>query len=529
MNKAKKLFNYERKISYNKKYILIFLTLILLASISIIGLYNYIDEQLIIKEQIYFIKIINKIMYTIYDKTNNSSVLLNMSFQILSNDYQKFINDTTLHFLILSIIFIYFFSFVVFIFTIIFIISKNDKKIMKQQKENNRILAQKAEIADKANIAKSRFLSHMSHDIRTPINGIIGMTNIALINVDNSQKVRDCLEKIDTASEHLLSLINDILDMSRIENGKVVINNKPLNINGFLNKCTSIIEGGLQNRDIRFITEFDSFKYPYFFGDEMHLLQILINILGNAVKFTPDGGEIHFKVKESKACENIIKYCFEIEDTGIGMKKEYLKHIWDAFSQENSSLRSEYSGTGLGMSITKQLVTLLGGNISVESQENIGSKFTVNLPFEITKESTSFSTNSIDIELKGLKILLVEDNELNMEIVKDILKSYDVNITEAENGKIAVDIFSNSEINYFDLILMDVMMPVMDGLTATETIRNIKRADANSIPIIAMTANAYYEDIRKMFKAGMNAHLSKPIEINKFLNTISNFKQKNKV
>lgn len=529
MDKTNKLFNYERKISYNKKYIFILLILIILTTISIICLYNYIDEQFLKRGQIYFIKIINKIMYTICDKTNNSSVLLNMSFQKLSRDYQKFINDTTLSFLILSVIFIYFFSFVVFISTIIFIISKNDKKIMKQQKENNRILAQKAEIADKANIAKSRFLSHMSHDIRTPINGIIGMTNIALINVDNSQKVRDCLEKIDTASEHLLSLINDILDMSRIENGKVTINNKPLNINNFLNKCTSIIEGGLQNRDIMFITEFDSFKYPYFIGDEMHLLQILINILGNAVKFTPDGGEIRFTVKENKVCKNTIKYCFEIEDTGIGMKEEYLEHIWDAFSQENNPSRYEYSGTGLGMSITKQLVALLKGDISVESQENIGSKFTVNLPFEIAKESTLCSTNNIDIELKGLKILLVEDNELNMEIVKDILKNYDVTITEAENGKIAVDIFSNSEINYFDLILMDVMMPVMDGLTATKTIRNIKRADASNIPIIAMTANAYYEDIIKTFEAGMNAHLSKPIEINKFLNTISHFKQKNKV
>lgn len=399
----------------------------------------------------------------------------------------------------------------------------NKRKILRNK--TNSMSAQKAGISNKTTIVKNRSLPHISHDIRTPINGIIGMTNIALKNIDNPQRVKDCLEKIDIASDYLLSLANNILDISCIENGKMEVNNQPIDIKNILNKCTAIIEGHLQNRNIKFITEFDSFKYPYFIGDEMHLLQILINILGNAVKFTPDGGEIHFKVKEIKTCKNTVKYCFEIEDTGIGMRKEYIAHIWDAFSRENNSSQAEYNGTGLGMAITKQLVTLLEGNISVESKENIGSKFTVNLPFKIAKENTLLFNENTDIKLEGLKILLVEDNKLNMEIIKDILKRHGAIITGAENGKIAVDIFSNSQINYFDLILMDVMMPVMDGLTATKTIRNIKRIDANSIPIIAMTANAYEEDIRKTLEAGMNAHIYKPIEINTFLNTLANFRK----
>lgn len=482
-----KLKKLKRKISNNKTYAITFLLLFIATAIIIIGFYVYVNNNL------------------------DEASIYN------TND---FIHTVVIYFSFLSIIVVFLLLFSILIFTS----SKNDKRMMRQQEENNRMLSHEAEIANKANLAKSKFLSHMSHDIRTPINGIIGMTNIAISNIDNHNKVEECLQKIDVASSHLLSLINDILDMSRIENGKITISTEPLNINYILDKCTAIIEGHLNNRNIRFITEFSPFNYPYFKGDEMHLLQILINILGNAVKFTPDGGKIYFRVKEGKKCGDIINYHFEIEDTGIGMKQEYISHIWTPFSQEHNTSRSEYKGTGLGLAITKQLVTLLDGEVTVESEEHKGSKFTVILPFEITVENEVPSVQNDNINLKGLKVLLVEDNELSKEIEKDILENHGAIITEADNGKVAVDILCNSNVNHFDLILMDVMMPIMDGLTATKTIRELKRPDAQNIPIIAMTANAYEEDVKKALNAGMNAHLSKPIEINKFLKAIEKFR-----
>ena len=486
-----KLQNLKIKISNNTTYVIAFLLLFMATAIMIIGFYVYLGNYL--------------------DGTSRFG----------SNN---FVDTTVIYFSILSVIVILLFLFSIFVLSS----SKNDKKMMLEQQESNRVLSQEAEIANKANKAKSKFLSHMSHDIRTPINGIIGMTNIALSNIDNKDKVEECLQKIDVASSHLLSLINDILDMSRIENGKVTISTEPLDIHYILDECTAIIEGHLENRNIKFITEVGSFSYPYFKGDELHLLQILINILGNAVKFTPDGGKIYFRVKEGKKRDNIINYRFEVEDTGIGMKQEYLAHIWDPFSQEDNTSRSEYKGTGLGLAITKQLVTLLDGDITVESQEQVGSKFTVKLPFEITEESTVPLAQNDNINLKGFKILLVEDNELSKEIEKDILENHGAIITEADNGEEAVNIFCSSRVNRFDLILMDVMMPIMDGLTATKTIRALERADAKNIPIIAMTANAYEEDIEMTLKAGMNAHLSKPIEINKFLKTIDKFRTERK-
>ena len=471
------------KLSDNKVCVFIFLVLIIITIIIITGFFKYLNTQ---------------------------SLGIN----------NHFIRTMVIYFSSLSVIAIIIFSFAVFIFTSY----KHTKKLMLQQEEARRIISQKTEIANKTNIAKNKFLSDISHDIRTPINGIIGMTNIAINNIENPKKVNQCLKKIDISSNHLLCLINDILDMSRIENNKIAINNQPTDINSILMKCSAIIEGHLQNRNIKFITDFDTFNYPYFKCDELHILKILINILGNAVKFTPDGGKIYFRVTENKKVDNIIYYRFEVKDTGIGMKKEFLKHIWDSFSQENNHSRTEYNGTGLGLAITKQLVTLLNGKITVETKENTGSRFIVEFPFEISEKSIASKTSTA-INIKGFKILLVEDNELNKEIVKDILEDYGAIVTTANNGKTAVEKFCNSEINYYDLILMDILMPVMDGLTATKSIRNIQRSDAKNIPIIAMTANIYQDTTEKALKSGMNGYLSKPIEINKFLKTIESFKK----
>lgn len=437
---------------------------------------------------------------------------------MLSTQTESFIRTTVTYFSLLSVITVILFSFAVFTFSIYI----HEKRIILRQEKTNRLISQKAKISDRENKTKSKFLSDISHDIRTPINGIIGMTNIAINNIDNQNKVKDCLKKIDVSSSHLLCIINDILDMSRIENNKITVNNQPIDINTLLDKCNSIIEGALQNRNIEFIPEFNTFEYPYIKCDEQHILKIFINILGNAVKFTPNGGKIYFRVKENKKIDNIIYYRFEIEDTGIGMKKEFLDHIWDSFSQENNHSRTEYNGTGLGLAITKRLVELSNGHITVESMENIGSKFTVELPFELYDKNIE-TTQSNNINIKGLKILLVEDNELNMEIAKDILEDCGAIITTAKNGKIAVNKFYSSSINHFDLILMDIQMPIMDGLTATTAIRNLQRSDSKSIPIILMTASTYEEKIETAVKLGINAYLSKPLEINKFLKTIEGF------
>lgn len=437
---------------------------------------------------------------------------------MLSTQTESFIRTTVTYFSLLSVITVILFSFAVFTFSIYI----HEKRIILRQEKTNRLIYQKAKISDRENKTKSKFLSDISHDIRTPINGIIGMTNIAINNIDNQNKVKDCLKKIDVSSSHLLCIINDILDMSRIENNKITVNNQPIDINTLLDKCNSIIEGALQNRNIEFIPEFNTFEHPYIKCDEQHILKIFINILGNAVKFTPNGGKIHFRVKENKKIDNIIYYRFEIEDTGIGMKKEFLDHIWDSFSQENNHSRTEYNGTGLGLAITKRLVEFSNGHITVESMENIGSKFTVELPFELYDKNIE-TTQSNNINIKGLKILLVEDNELNMEIAKDILEDCGAIITTAKNGKIAVNKFYSSSINHFDLILMDIQMPIMDGLTATTAIRNLQRSDSKSIPIILMTASTYEEKIETAVKLGINAYLSKPLEINKFLKTIEGF------
>jgi signal transduction histidine kinase/ActR/RegA family two-component response regulator len=404
--------------------------------------------------------------------------------------------------------------------------NRNDKKLIRQQEEANELLTEAAMEADRANKAKSEFLSHMSHDIRTPINGVVGMTNIALKNVEQPQRVTDCLHKIVGASNHLLTLINDVLDLSRIESGKVEIVNAPMDIRTLVDNCISIISGQILNRQLKFVREIGNFEHPYLLGDELHLRQVFINILGNAVKFTPDGGSITFKVEELEEKEGRASYRFTFRDTGIGMSEEFQQHIFESFSQEDGGSRTNYTGSGLGMAISKQFVDLMGGTITVESTIGVGSCFTVDLQFEINQQQSAQSDDSCDkVSVAGMKVLLVEDNELNLEIARELLEDEGVVVTTAEDGQQAVDCFTQSAPDTFDAILMDVMMPVMNGYEATKAIRASSHPQAEIIPIIAMTANAYAEDITEAIKAGMNAHVSKPIDMARLFRVLHQYKR----
>jgi CheY-like chemotaxis protein len=322
----------------------------------------------------------------------------------------------------------------------------------------------------------------------------------------------------------LLGLINDVLDMSRIESGKTRVKHESFDMRTCIDNCISIIGGQLATRDLEMVRKLSKFQHPCLIGDELHLRQIFINILGNSVKFTPDGGKIFFRAWEKESTDEKALYRFELADTGIGMKEEFLPHLFEAFAQEDDGTRTTYKGTGLGMAITKEFVELMGGTIEVESKLNVGTEFAIEIWFDIDQNARiGESMVDVQIDLVGMKVLLVEDIDLNMEIAQCMLEDEGAEVTPAMNGQEAVDAFSMNPSGTFDIIIMDIMMPVMDGITAAKTIRAMEREDAKTIPIIAMTANAYEEDIQKTHDAGMNAHLSKPIDIDLMLKTLAIF------
>jgi len=449
---------------------------------------------------------------------------------VSTNDFSSSLEEYKLNLLWYLIGIILLLTLAVIITTIFFIKLASHKKLLIKEQAANVFLTkaassaeEAAEAAKKASTAKSDFLSHMSHDIRTPINGIMGMTSIAL-KEENPEKTVECLNKINGASEHLLSLINDVLDMSRIEAGRITITNKPIELKSVMDNCISIIRGQVGVRDLKINLNYNNVEFPHLLGDELHLRQVFINVLGNAVKFTPDGGSITFSVKELEQTEKTKTYKFRIEDTGIGMSKEFLAHIWDAFSQEDDGARTQFKGTGLGMAITKQFVEMMGGDITVESKKDKGSAFNIIVTFDINEEYEDVKSINVEtLNVKGIKVLLVEDNELNMEIAKTLLEDNGIIVDTAENGKIAFDKFLDAPDDAYDAILMDVMMPEMNGLETTRAIRGCYKDNAKTIPIIAMTANAYDEDIKKTMDAGMNEHISKPIEINVVLKALSKY------
>ena len=402
-----------------------------------------------------------------------------------------------------------------------FLRSRAEKARREKEEMANEALKKIAETERAASEAKSDFLSNMSHDIRTPINGIMGMTTIALKDPADTSRVEDCLHKIEGASSHLLSLVNDVLDMSRIERKKTVIAHEPIDIRTVSENVSAIVNGQLEDRSLNYHMDLENITHPYVFGDELHIRQILINIIGNAIKFTKDGGSISFRVREVPQDDMTSTYHFEVEDTGVGMKPEFVTKVFEAFAQEEGGSRTTYKGTGLGMAISKQLSELMGGTIEVESEYEKGSKFTLIIPMTIdTKPREEEEEEELE-DLEGLRILMAEDNELNQEIAQELLEDVGATVEVADNGLIAVSKFRDNPPGTFDLILMDVMMPEMDGIEATKTIRALDREDAKTIPILAMTANAFEEDKKKVLDAGMNAHLSKPIEMDLVMKTIS--------
>lgn len=405
-----------------------------------------------------------------------------------------------------------------------FIRVQRSSQMVKLEQEANRELNHLRMVAETANAAKSTFLNNMSHDIRTPMNAIIGFTNIAMKH-HPSPEIKSCLDKISDSSDHLLALINDVLDISRIESGKIQYTPTPVDISEVTDSVLTIMYGYLSNRDITFRTELEEPKMRYVLTDAVRVREVLVNILGNAVKFTQDGGTVTYAVSYHPGKdEHHINVQYRITDTGIGMSEEFIDHIFDEFSQEDHGARTQYKGTGLGMAITKQYVDLMGGTISVESKKGVGSTFTVELPMEITEacevKKTDHAVGKAD--LSGLKVLLAEDNDLNAEIAIVQLEELGMKITRAADGEEAVRFFRENLQGTFDLILMDVMMPKMNGYEATKAIRSIQdRPDAVTIPIIAMTANAFAEDVQASMDAGMNGHLSKPIVMEEVVKTIA--------
>ena len=393
-----------------------------------------------------------------------------------------------------------------------------------KDKKINQKLEDAVHTAQNANRAKTTFLNNMSHDIRTPMNAIIGFTNIAM-KQEPKPEVRGCLEKISESSEHLLTLINDVLDISRIESGKIKFAPVPVDITAVADTVLSITYGFLSNRNITFHTHLAEPKTPYVLADAVRIREVLVNILGNAVKFTGDGGAITFESSYHPGGDaRHIMVCYRIADTGVGMTKDFVEHIFDEFSQEESSARTHYKGSGLGMAISKRYVDLMGGTISVESTKGEGSTFTVELPLELTKESKVQIQDkpTVSTDLMGVKILLAEDNDLNAEIAMVQLEELGIQVIRAADGDEAVRTFTQCPPGTFDMIFMDIMMPKMNGYETTQAIRAMPgRPDARNIPIIAMTANAFAEDVQASLDAGMNGHIAKPIVIEEVVKAIA--------
>ncbi len=397
------------------------------------------------------------------------------------------------------------------------------KETDEKLREQRALLEEALVKAQRASQAKTMFLNNMSHDIRTPMNAIIGFTNLAATHLDDRELVRDYLSKITASSSHLLRLINDVLDMSRIESGRVVIDESPCSISQILYDLQSILRADLETRELHFQMDTWALLHPHVICDRLRLNQVLLNILSNALKFTPAGGRITVTAAEMPGdTPDTAIYQFRIQDTGIGMAPEFLEHIFEPFERERTSTVSGIQGTGLGMSITKNLVELMKGQITVESRQGQGSVFTCAFPFRLSAAPDVGETPAAPTPRPSAHwhILLVEDNELNQEIAVTILEEAGCLMDVASDGAQAVEKVSHSLPDPYDLILMDIQMPVMDGIEATKAIRALSDPRLANIPIVAMTANAFEEDRQRVLSAGMNGHLGKPINVDKLFSTL---------
>ena len=388
------------------------------------------------------------------------------------------------------------------------------------------------ESAQQANLAKSSFLSQISHEIRTPMNGIIGMTAIARKHMDDPEKLGDCLDKIDLSSGYLLSLLNDVLDMSRIESGKLVLEHDPFDLTEVFERIAVMFRQKAEDSGIRLKIQYEGLTATHVVGDNLRLCQILVNLVSNALKFTPSGGCVVVEARELAVSDADVSLEFKVMDSGIGISDAFQEHIFDPFEQELAGTARQYGGTGLGLAISSNFIRMMGGKISVHSQLGKGATFIVDVTLERAAPESVLQAASAEEQLlkaaelasdcfKDKKILLAEDNDINAEIVAALLEERGVRVDLARNGKTAIEQFRESPEDTYALILMDIQMPVMDGLEATRTIRALERTDARRIPIIGLSANAFAEDVDKALKSGMNGYLAKPIVPEQLYQTLS--------
>ena len=416
---------------------------------------------------------------------------------------------------VIGVIFLYFLMFSIFWFW-----TYRTKRVhQKQEKEKDEKykaeLLRAAKKAEAANEAKTEFLQRMSHDIRTPINGICGMIDVADHYAEDMKKQTECRAKIKEASHLLLELINEVLDMSKLESDEVILEEIPFNLNSISEEILGVIEHMAAEQNIRIIWEKKEVTHWNLIGSPVHVKRILMNILSNAVKYNKENGYVYISCREIPSKQTAMTTLeFVCRDTGIGMTEAFQKRIFEPFAQEHVGSRTKFAGTGLGMPITKKLVEKMGGTISFESKEGIGTTFVIRIPFRIDtdRKDRTETEEKTETSIQGFHVLLTEDNELNMEIAEFVLQNEGTVVTKAWNGQEAVDIFRKSSPGEFDVILMDIMMPVMNGYEAAKMIRSLDREDAKVIPIIAMTANAFIEDRMRAKEAGMDEHIAKPVD-----------------
>ena len=410
----------------------------------------------------------------------------------------------------------------------ILIANRNIDETKKRQIEYENGLRDALIVAENSAKTRDKFLRNISHEIRTPLNAIIGFTNLSKQNIDDKVKLNNYLQKTEYASKHLLSLINDILDLSKIDSGKLQTKTEKFVLKDAVDELLAAINAQTEEKNIDLKISFDKrLSGLALIGDSLRFKQIMLNILSNAVKFTGKNGKIEFDILRRSEVDNILYISFIITDNGIGMTDEFKDRIFTPFEQQDERISREYGGTGLGMSIVKNLVTLLKGSINIKSKSGSGTSVTVELPFKYENNQTKLSKNdhseNSEKSIAGKNILVTEDNALNREIISELLKSQNANVELAVDGLDAVKKYNNSADNYFDLILMDVQMPNLDGYEATAQIRNSEKPDAVTIPIIAITAHSFESDITKALSSGMNAHISKPINVDDMFKTLHKY------